>query len=428
MSGTAQISPVTEQEAALALGRLIAWFDTMRTGAGHGGPVVGLRGVSMACCMAGFDWRWEGLLDGWIELHRRTGEPVWLDRMDEALRAIASAGLANGAFRNSSFEFNPFEGGMPHEPAMIAAALRARARLVSEGRTPPPEFDEAAARFVAERLVRELWSKLLRTFKNWMQSDFERCTPSAVAAAVEVLDAWTAISGDAQTHDAHLEGAGASLLAAQIRNGPAAGGFPSTHPGPASANPYLSARILPALERLFARTNDVRYSECALRLIDFLRRHARRSGGFPLLVHTDRPVTSAPLFVGATAGVLVALRRAGQAGAVAEEPHVRFVLAHQSAAGGFDTAEGFDAHRGAAPDWRDVVPVCGWADKIHHLLAMLAGRVAPAGATGRVSRPVRVRGVEALYEEDDGRMRISGEDRIHFDWHKGRPWADGTLP
>lgn len=428
MSGAAQNAPVAGQDAARALGRLMAWLDTMRTGTGHGGPVVGLRGVSMACCMAGFDWRWEGLLDGWIELHRRTGEPVWLDRMDEALRTIASAQLANGTFRNSCFEFNPFEGGMPHEPAMIAAALRARARLVSEGRTPPAAFDEAVARFVSERLVRELWSKLLRTFKNWMQSDFERCTPSAVAAAVEVLDAWTAISGDTHAHDAHLEGAGASLLAAQLRQGPAAGGFPSTHPGPASANPYLSARILPALERLFARTNDARYSECALRAADFLRRHARPGGGFPFLVHTDRPATAAPVFVGATAGVLVALHRAGQAGAVPEDPHIRFVLAHQSSAGGFDTAEGFDARRGAAPDWRDVVPVCGWADKIHHLLAILGGHPAGGGPTGRVSRPVRVRGGDALYEEDDGRMRISAGDRVFLEWHKGRPWAAGTLP
>ncbi len=419
-------SKIEPEILATALGRLDAWLETMRAAGGYYGPAVGFRGVSMAYCGPGHDWRWEGLLDGWAERHARTGEPLFLARMEQALRDLAAAQLLNGAFRNSSFENNPVEGGMPHEPAVMAAAIRACNSLTRAGRRLPEGTTAMLERFVEERLIRELWNKLLKTFNNWLQSDFETYAPPAVASILEVLLGYAELTGDGARLEPYVRGAADSLLASQFASGPLAGGLPVSNRDGASASPYLAARCLPALAWLQRRTGETRWTAATDALVGFLGRSATAKGGFPFLIHARRPAAVLPVFTGAAAGTLVALHRAGRLTEELVAAHLPFVLARQTASGAFETAVGGNRRSRVSrrPDWRDVVPVVGWADKIYHLLAILnAGTPVPAaGAAGAVQHEVKVLGVDAVFCEDDHSMRLAGRTRTWFEWRKGTVW------
>lgn len=426
-------SPKLDTETlSAARGRLEAWFATVRGDGGYGGPVVGLRGQAMGYCGAGHDWRWEGLLDGWGERHRRTGEPEWLDRIEQALRDLAAAQLLNGAFRNSYFDLNPLEGGMPHEPAVMAAALRGIERLRAANRPLPDGAAAMLERFVEERLIRELWNKLLHTFNNWLQSDFESYSPPAVAAAIETLVAYGDLTGQTGRLEPYVQGAGESLLKAQFKTGPLAGSLPVSSRDRATASPYLAARCLPALVLLHRRTGDARFGDAAAQLTEAALRCGVSGGGFSAVVHADRPPSTYPLLAGAAAGVLIALHRAGVSRPEVTAAQVPWVLARQTGSGAFETGVGFDRRprQCRACDWRDALPVCGWNDKVYHLLALLdeqPDNAAPA-STQPVCRHVTVLGRPATFAEEATSMQIKGRDgTLWFSWRKGSVWPEACL-
>ncbi len=412
--------------AGSALGRLEAWLATMRGEGGYYGPVVGLRGVAMAWCGPGHDWRWEGLLDGWIALHRRTGSAVYLDRMAQALGDLRDVQLPNGTFRNSYFENNPFEGGMPYEPATIAAVLRAGRCLKEQGRAWPDGTATMLERFVEQRLIKELWNKVLRTFNNWLQSEFEVYSPPAVAAIVETLCDYAELTGTAERWTPYIAQAAESLLKSQVRAGALAGALPVSNRDGASASPYLAARCLPALARLHRDTGDARFAAAGDALAGFVRRCLLPAGGVPFMVYANRPARVVPRFVGAAAGTLVALDRVQRLDAALLEASLGWILEQQTASGAFATAVGFGsgALQPRRPDWRDTVPVCGWADKVYALLARRTTGTVPAGTSGPVSRTVLVQGRAAEFTEDaDGMALRSGKDDW-FVWRKRTVWPD----
>ncbi len=404
----------------MAVGRLEGWLATMGGSAGYYGPVVGLRGVSMAWCGIGYDWRWEGLLDGWTTLHRRTKDPVHLDRMDAALNALTSAQLANGTFCNSYFENNPFEGGMPYEPALMAAVLRTLSYMREIAHPWPVGTAEMVERFVEERLIKELWNKVLKTFNNWMQSDFERYSPPAVAAIVEILCDYAKLTDSAERLAPYIVGAANSLLACQFRDGPRMGALPLSNQEGSDVSPCMAARALPAFARLQQQTGDARFATAGDALERFVRNSFLPDGGIAVMAFAHRSTRLAPLFVGATADTLRSFERAGRYDATLMRTQIPWLLSHQTASGGFDTAVGFEDGRGSKrlPDWRDVIPVCGWTDKIYGLLAGLVEKPVSLVSGGPVSRSVRVRGEEALFMEDNVSMTLQSKNTDWFNWRK----------
>lgn len=417
-------------QLAAAQGRLETWLAGMHGPEGYYGPVIGFRGTSMGYAGPGFDWRYEGLLDGWLAHNRLAPDALLLGRMESALAELCRARLADGTLRCSYFESNPFEGGMPHEPILMASALRVRAALLSAGRPVNPEFEEHVDRFVRSRLVRELWNKGLKTFNNWLQSEYESYSPTAVAAIVEVLDAYEAARGPQPDLDPLIRGAADSLLATQITSGPLAGALPVSNRRGAPVNPALAARCLTAFEVLARRLADPRLRQAADGLEAFLAGVARRDGGFPCLVSRDRPAAEYPVFVGAAASVLTALARSGRLDAKWLAPHLDFILAQQSVTGAFNTAVGFGNTRGKStrPDWRDLLPVCGWVDKVYHLLALLnPGTMTPTAVSAARSE-VTVRGTPAVFEEGDSVMRLTGSSgKVWFEWEKRTKWPRVNL-
>jgi hypothetical protein len=410
----------TNDTIETAVGRLEGWLATMGGPDGYYGPVVGLRGVSMAWCGIGHDWRWEGLLEGWTALHRRTQDPLYLGRMDAALRALQSAQLANGAFCNSYFENNPFEGGMPYEPALMASVVRTLQYMKEIAHPWPAGTAEMVERFVEERLIKELWNKVLKTFNNWLQSDFERYSPPAVAAIVETLYGYAKLTDSSERLTPYIQGAANSLLACQFRDGPLAGALPLSNQKGSEVSPCMAARSLPAFALVQQQTGDLRFAAAGDALARFVSNSLLPEGGISYMTFASRPPRKTPLFVGATADTLRSLERAGRHDAALLRTQLTWLLSQQTASGAFDTAVGFDDGRGSKrlPDWRDVIPVCGWADKVYGLLAGLVETPVSTISSGPVNRVVRVRGEEAVFMEDNDSMTLRSKKTEWFVWRK----------
>ncbi|HVX29884.1 MAG TPA: hypothetical protein VHA53_05350, partial [Nitrolancea sp.] len=124
------VLPGSYSSVVLGLDR---WFETMRVNwptPGYGGPVVHWWNHSLAYRGAGFDWRYEGIIDGYLTLWRAMDDARWLARATRAGSDLVAAQLPDGHFRNSAFELNPATGGTPHEAAadvgllLLAGALR----------------------------------------------------------------------------------------------------------------------------------------------------------------------------------------------------------------------------------------------------------------------------------------------------------------
>jgi len=325
---------------------------------------------------------------------------------------------------------------MPHEPAVLAAALRARRQLVRQGRPVPAGLDEAVARNIEERVLKVLWNKHLQTFCDWPMSGYDQYSPPTVAAVIELLLEYGELAGGWPRLDHYLEGAAASLLAVQRPGGAAAGGLPLSNRNGAPCSPFLTARCLPALAAMRRRTGEPALAEAADAAAAFVRRSALPGGGYPLLVHSQRPPGRFPVLTGAAAGTLTALGRAGllEPGDLAAQ--LPWLLAHRQPGGAFATADGFGGGAAGLPGWRDVLPVTGWLDKLYALLALAPVAAAGGGSAGRpatVPPPVAAWSCEVClgwrrrgrYVEEADSLRIEdARGRPLFCWRKGADWAE----
>ena len=56
--------------------RLEAWLETMRGPGGYGGPVAHWWQQSLMYTGPGLDWRYEGIIEGYLQLWARTGKQM----------------------------------------------------------------------------------------------------------------------------------------------------------------------------------------------------------------------------------------------------------------------------------------------------------------------------------------------------------------
>ena len=143
-----------------AITGLDAWFDSMRVewpSPGYGGPVVHWWNHSLAYQGAGFDWRYEGIVAGYLTLWQRTGDIAWREKAIRAGNDLVEAQLPDGHFRNSAFELNPGTGGTPHEAAADVALLLLARELRSEIDGPRDRFLHAAVHNLEAYWLEMLW-------------------------------------------------------------------------------------------------------------------------------------------------------------------------------------------------------------------------------------------------------------------------------
>jgi hypothetical protein len=411
---------------------LEAWLGGVAAPSGGlGGPAIGLRGASLMYCGEGFDWRVEAMLEARGALFAATGETRHLDGIAAELERLAGAQLLDGKFRNSWFDANPFEGGMPHEPAVLAAGFRALRVLEKAGRKPPPAFLPAAERYLFGHLLKCLWNPSLHTVRDWEITDFERYSAASAAAAVELMVEWVRRCGEFADWEYHVRSAARSILALQDSRGALDGAVRPSNVGRDAASPFLAARCLPALRLSAAHLRDDAFRASADRLAAWLARQALAGGGFPRLVHMRRPPSLRPVLTGAVAGLLHEMRRAGDADEGRLAPHLAWLAAQRMPTGALRNGDGFGRvwRTPARPDWRDVLPVQAWQAMALALLAPFAAKGAAAKVAAVERMPVTVGLRRARYSEDASRISVEREDgRPVYLWRKGSDWAEVCEP
>ena len=501
------------------LARIDSWLDTMRGTDGYGGPVAHWWQNCLQFTGAGLDWRYEGLITGYLTLHERTGQSEWLAKARRAGDDLLSGQLPGGTYRNSSFELNPYSGGTPHEAAAdlallhLAEALRERGDHgpAAAGRTPSTAASPAAVPSgrdgrrvpswrdgvpirqptgrstswrtylqAAEANLRgyyvgTLWDEQAQSFRDHPR--FPSFVPNKSATLVEALLKLAALSGDEEWAERYARPTLQAVLAHQVSGGDLDGAIEQASQNGRRAGryfPYYNARCVPGLVAGYEWSRDERLLDAARRAMAFVLRWRYEDGSFPQVVYAGGRVNRYPQWIAAVGDILRALDLLRPYGLDADfEPTRRWLLQGQMPTGAFRTAHGFGSQisqrpPGVLPEFRDLLPVCGWVDKAFRWMAedvkRETGNVKREAEdvkreTGNVTREAEngkreagngrreaegaqnakreagnvegeyeaectLRGERVLYREDAAVIELRSSGQAMYRWQKGQPWAE----
>jgi len=406
-----------------SLARLESWFSSVRDEDGYYGPSIGANGWTMAFCGPAFDWRYEGILRAYASRYEATGKSVYRDFIEQDVEAIVRAQWRNGCFSVSHFENNPCEGGMPHEPAMLSGVCRVIPFLETWGYAGLSRAYDAVEKYITEYLIRQLWNKTLRTFNCWPTSDFVSYNPHCVASVLELLIRYAALTDSWNRFESYIVESGRSILAVQIAEGPLRGGIPATSNERDRVYPYWAVRCLPAIRLLAAKTQCPDYIAALSLMKGFLSPWSADVTAYPHVLWADRPPRALPFLVGAGADSIMRLLDAELMDREEALRQAQRLLPYQLPTGAFRTAVGFGGRKRTC-DWRDIVPVCGWLDKIYALSSLLcSGDVPDVEPAGPFETDVRVvwRPVRFRETRDEMVMEKRNGTKVYH-WVKRTRW------
>ncbi len=419
-----------EREVDARIARLHAWLDTMRGPEGYAGPVVHWWRDCLIFCGPALDWRYEGIIAGYLTLYERTGNTAWLAQAQRAGDDLLRGQLPDGSYRDSCFELNPGPRGTPHEAAadigllLLARALRAR------GDDGWQQYTLAAERNLRGYYLDRLWSETEQRFgENVERSSF---VPNKSSTLIEALALLVELTGREEYAHRYIRPTADAIVASQVRASGSAvdGAIAQISVGPPRYFPYYQARCVGGL--LAARTllGDDRYLDAALAAMRFVLRWRDADGALPQIVYPDGRVNRYPRWIAAVGDVLRAVDLLRPYGLDADvEPTRCWLLAGQLPGGGFRSADGLASRvsqRPATglPDARDLLPVVGWTDKAFRYLA--AQVVEPrADGVPEWGPPLAARYEHQAVEfaEDAQAIQFRRRGRVVYRWRKGDRWA-----
>lgn len=428
-------STVTAVRANHAVAALDAWFEQMRAPGGYAGPVAHWWQQSLLYTGPGLDWRYEGLITGYLLLWERTGDARWLAKACRAGDDLVSGQLANGHYFASAFEINPATAGTPHEAACdvgllaLALALRRAGLPGWEGYATCAEFN------LRSFYIAQLWDAEARAFMDDPRGD--SFVPNKAVTAAEALFLLAELAGDALWVERYAIPTLQRVVAHQVRDkGRLEGAIAQNSLGGRRIEKYFPlyiARCIPALLRGYRWANDDKLAACALHAIAFIERWLQEDGSLPTVIYPNRRVNRCPSWIAPLGDVLRAadeVRPYGwdaDLGATEER-----LLRGQDASGGIQTARGFAYQAGgresSTPDVRDVLHVAGWCDKAFRYLAAYVGAELPTGTSARFEAACTFRGQPMHLVETPDMLEITSQGRLCYRWRKGKQWAESTVP
>lgn len=355
--------------------QLDGWLDSVRLPGGYGGPVVHWWRDCLEYTGPGLDWRYEGILIGYLNLWDATGETRWLAKAKRAGDDLCAGQLPSGHYRNSGFEQNPNPGGTPHEAACDLALLRLALALRAAQAPDWAPYAQAAERNLTTFYVAQLWDKTSQSFQD--APGVTSFVPNKAATMCEALFALAQVTGDEHWVTQYALPTLNAVLAHQVKGGVLDGAIAQNSFGSRRVNkffPYYIARCIPALLAGYAYTHEVRFAEAARRAAEFVVRTQYPDGSFPQVVYPGGRVNRYPQWVAAVGDVLRALALVPTLAVEWDHlPTLHWLLAGRHEDGSVRTAVGFGhaTPGGSAHDPRDTTPVCGWADKAFRYFARL---------------------------------------------------------
>ncbi len=445
MSGTAPATarPASVTAEAQVVANLLAWLDGLRPPAeaggqpGYGGPVVHWWQNCLSFTGAGLDWRYEGIVDGYLTLWRHTGDPRWLERARRAGDDLGAGQLPGGNFRHSCFELNPGSGGTPHEAAVDLALLGLAGALRDAVDDGWRHYAGAARRNLRRYFIDRLWDETAGRFRD--RPGQRSFVPNKVCTLAEALFACAELEGDDALIVRHALPTLEAVLALQQA-------APARLAGAIAQNvwqgevvphyyPTYIARCVPALVKAADHTGHERWLAAATAALAFVRRQMDDDGLLPQVVYA-RGAGRHPRWLAGLGDVLRAADLLAARGAPFDFGPMRAaLLGSQLPTGGFRSARDFarqlaGSTRPGLPDCRDHVPAAGWNDKAFRYLArqVPAGRPLPPALLGVHEADCQVDGRAATWRETATEMTLRRGGALLYRYRKGRMWADVVAP
>lgn len=428
-----------EEDVAQAVANLDAWLETMRCPTGYGGPVAHWWRDCLLYAGPGLDWRYEGIILGYLNLYEKTKEWRWLEKALRAGKDLVNGQLRNGNFKYSSFEANPKSGGTPHEAAACVALLSLAKVLKGEKDSRYGEFLSSAKKNIEDYHLKHLWDNSIGMFRDSLR--YPSFVPNKSATLVEALVLLAELTGN-QKLMKYVFSAVDLILEHQISNKNSEfygaiyqmslrerGGFKFTW----KFFPFYIARCVPALILVHRRSGEEKYLVSARAALRFLSKTQYPDGSFPQVVYEDAKVARNPQWIAGTGDILRAFYSLG-----AEEKArktLRGLLDGQDGCGGIRTARGFASQTGAEeylglPDFRDLLHVAGWCDKAFRFLTSLLPKNAeiPGTTLREVSSECVFFGRKSLFTEDEKSVLIKdSRGGVLYRWRKGEETAEMGL-
>jgi hypothetical protein len=415
------VADALRERTSQAIGRLHHWFETMRGPHGYGGPISHWWDSSLIYTGPMLDWRYEGIICGYLNLNRATGQAIWLDKALHAAADLLQGQRPDGQFWNSCFEFGPALGGTPHEAAADIALLKVAQTLRAAGASDWKRYLFAAERSIHEILIGRLWNG--RGFKEKPDQDW--LVANKNATTLEALLLYQTLTGEAMQQ--YIDGAARVVLDAQAPSGPRAGAaiHVGTHKYQLTFGIY-TARCVNSLARLMAQQPRAEYRRFIEHAVGYLGELIQSSGTLLGHYRSGRPI-AAPLWVSPSGELLRALLLAREYTSVPAEWIERLTLIlveAQYPTGGIPTAVGFAAlgksqlFSGLA-EFRDVLPVVGWCSMAFYALTMIASCVS-ATPTAQIEIACQWQGRKCRYYEDDLEISLTDDQSkdLFYLWRK----------
>jgi hypothetical protein len=429
-------------DARAAIQRWVVWLETMRAPEGYGGPVAHWWQNCLSFTGAGLDWRYEGIIHGCLNMHRHTDDPSWLATARRAGDDLLRGQLPDGRYRHSSFELNPYPAGTPHEAACDLALLRLAWAIRQHDDPAWRAYLDAARRNIMYVQMATLWDEQAQSFRD--HPHIPSFVPNKAATLAEALCALAELSREELLIDRYALPTLEAVLAHQVRGGALDGAihqYSQQGRKVAAFFPFYTARCVPGLLEGYAHTQDERWVDAALRAMRFVLRWQYDDGSFPQVVYMGGRVNRYPQWVAGTGDILRAMLLLQPYGLAADRKRSEaWLLSGWEPHGAVRTAHGFAAQAsqrdpGALPEFRDLLPVVGWADKAFRYLSEVgidgehAGLTTPdAEAPTAWEAPCQFRGVECRYHEDSSAIELWHGTELWYRWRKGARWAEACAP
>lgn len=415
--------------------RLDAWLESTRGSDGYGGPVAHWWQQSLVYTGVGRDWRYEGIIAGYLRLWERTGDERWLQKAQRAGDDLVRGQLADSHYAASAFEANPATAGTPHEAAADVGLLHLARALRQAGNPDSETYLAAAEQNLRGFYLNRLWDEATRSFRD--DPHVASFVPNKAATACDALFLLADLTGDAAWVERYALPTLDRIVDHQIvGNGPLAGGIAQNSLGKRRVEKYFPmyiARCVPALLRGSTWIADGHYADAAVNALRFVFRWGHPDGSFPAVVYPNRQVSRYPTWIAPLGDVLRAATAARPFGFEADLSATRdFLLAGQDVSGGFQTARGFARLDGgdasAVPDARDVLHVAGWCDKAFRYLCGEVASALPGADTGTFETPCRLLDEKLQLVETADALHLWSGKREVYRWRKGSPWAEVAAP
>jgi hypothetical protein len=423
----------TRVETVLA--RLDVWLDTMRGDGGYAGPVVHWWQQCLLAVGPALDWRYEGIIAGYLRLWERTGEERWLAKARRAGDDLVAGQLPDGHFAASAFELNPATAGTPHEAAcdvgllLLAGALRRAEHAGWEA------YLACARRNLRAFYLGKLWDARLRAFRD--SPSFPSFVPNKAATACEALFLLSELTGDDAWVERYVLPTLERLLDHQVGgSGRLAGAIAQNSLGTTRVDKYFPiyiARCVPALACAHAWTGQERYAAAGLAAMRFIASWLEADGSLPTVIYPNRRVNRSPSWIAPLGDILRAADLARPWGFDADlsAMHQR-LLAGADTTGGIQTAAGFATQAGGRrsrlPDLRDLLRVAGWCDKSFRYLADQVGTELPPAEAGGLELPCTFQGVTLRLCETPEIIEVFQGSTPVYRWRKGAAWPEIASP